>query len=58
MEFQHPISLARPLHRACLGGSLEVVKYLGTVFLWCCDFLLTCVRVCVCVCSGGEKGCS
>jgi ankyrin repeat protein len=28
VEFQHPISLARPLHRACLGGALDVVKFL------------------------------
>ena len=28
IEFTHPISLARPLHRACLGGSLEVAKWL------------------------------
>lgn len=28
VEYAHPISLSRPLHRACLGGSMEVVRYL------------------------------
>ncbi len=28
VEFAHPISLARPLHRAALGGSLETVTFL------------------------------
>lgn len=28
-EYANPLSLSRPVHRACLGGSLEVVKYLG-----------------------------
>jgi hypothetical protein len=29
VEYQNPLSLSRPVHRACLGGSLEVVKFLG-----------------------------